>query len=903
MATAGSLVYNTKLDTKGIDKGLKNMTGKVQSTGSTIKSILGGLGIAALVSKGIQVINNSLDGAISRFDIMNNFPKVMSNLGIGVKESEKAIKRLSDGLQNVPTTLDEAALAVQRFASVNSNVEKSTDIFLAVNNAILAGGASAQIQSSALEQLSQAYSKGKPDMMEWRTMQMAMPAQLKQVALAMGYAGGNVAALGTDLREGNVSMDDFVNTIMKLDKEGANGFQSFSQQARNAVGGIGTAITNAKTAIVRGVETMIRSLDKSLRKAKIGGIAGLATKIGKTVENVLKKLSKAIEKVPFDKMFKILKKLSPVITSVVGGLVAMSGALKLLKIGNVVKDIVAMVAALGPVGIAVGGVVALTTAMALFAKQQKVGTKVTQETSQTLKDYASSVKEAKAAKEEYLNENLGEVQRYQDLKTELDGLIDKNGKVKKGYEDRAKFIASTLNEALGTEIKVTDGVIKNYDKISDSIQKVIDKKKAQIILDAHEKEYANAVKQSTSLQKAYGNQLAENNRLQKEYDKRLQAVADEMDISVDKLEKYRTANGDINTNLIPVNQKVQKLANSFNSYNEKLDESNKTFKEVREEYIKNQQTMKQYENAAAEMSKGHTDAVMKIYDDTRNYTGKTTDEIYQDYQKRIEQQENYINTLKINKDKYDDDFVKSEINRANKNIENLKKEQSQYETESQNTQDHIKGIWNQGMTDLIQDITGKKVTFKQVGKDSFQMYIDGVEQGKPMSRKKAKEVTQGMVDELNKGKKKGKTAGTDLIQGVEDGINYKKGSAFSTITSFGTSLLNKLKKSLKEKSPSKATFEMGEFLDIGIIEGIENSKKKVLKTADLFGKDIINKMQSAVTLETGNINANANIKGNSFLNATTVNSHIATDVYLDRTKVGQAITPVVSQTLKKAGVR
>lgn len=901
MATAGTLVYNTKLDTKGIDKGLKGMTGKVQSTGSTIKSILGGLGIAAVVSKAIGVINNSLDGAISRFDIMNNFPKVMSNLGIGAEESNKAIKKLSDGLQNVPTTLDEAVLAVQRFASVNSDVEKSTDMFLAVNNAILAGGASAQIQSSALEQLAQAYSKGKPDMMEWRTLQTAMPAQLKQVAIAMGYTGGNVAALGKDLRDGNVSMDSFIDTIMKLDKQGVNGFQSFAKQAENAVGGVGTSIANAKTAVVRGVETMIRSLDKSLKKAKLGGISGVITKIGKSFENALKKIGRIMEKVSFDKLYKILKSLVPVIGGVVAGFASMSAVTKAMKIGSLVKDIVAMIAAFGPIGIAVGGVVALTSAMVIFSKRQREGTKVTQETSQTLKNYASSVKEAKQAKEEYLNENLGEVARYQDLKNELDSLIDKNGKVKQGYEDRAKFIVSTLNDALGTEISITNGVISNYDKISKSIQNVIDKKKAQIILDAHEKEYANAVKQKAELERVYGNELSENSRLHKEYEKRLKAVADEMDISIDKLEKYRTANGDIDTNLIPVNQRVQKLANSFNSYNEKLEESNKTLGKAREEYTKNQSTMKQYEDAATQMQKGNTNAVMKIYDDTRNYTGMTDSEIYNSYQKRIQQNRDYISGLLNNKSQYDKSFIDSEIKRANANIKNLQKEQQQYKQTTQNSQTTIKGIWNQGMRDLIKDVSKQDIEFRRVGKNQIQVYRNGMAEGKPMSDKQARAVAEGMVKNLNKGIKGGKVAGINLIKGVDAGINYQKGSAFATISSFGKSLLAKLKKSLKEHSPSKATFEMGEFLDIGIIEGIENSKRKVLNTADNFGKDILKKMQNAVTLETGNITANANIKGNSFLNSTTVNSHVVADVYMDRTKVGQAVTPIVAQTIRKAG--
>ena len=89
---------------------------------------------------------------------------------------------MSDKLSGLPTTLDQGASAVQRFTSANGDVEKSTDLFLALNNAILAGGASTEIQATALEQMSQAYAKGKPDMMEWRSLMTAMPAQLKQVA-------------------------------------------------------------------------------------------------------------------------------------------------------------------------------------------------------------------------------------------------------------------------------------------------------------------------------------------------------------------------------------------------------------------------------------------------------------------------------------------------------------------------------------------------------------------------------------------------------------------------------------------------------------------------------------------------------------------------------------------------
>lgn len=281
MAVAGTLTYKTELDTSG-----------VQKAGSTVKSIIAGLGITKLISTAMGEIKNSTDDAIKRLDTLNNFPKVMSNLGIASEEADKSIKKMSDKLSGLPTTLDQGASAVQRFTSANGDVEKSTDLFLALNNAILAGGASTEIQATALEQMSQAYAKGKPDMMEWRSLMTAMPAQLKQVADAMGYASAD--ELGESLRNGSVSMDEFMDTITRLNTEGVNGFQSFEEQARNSTGGIGTAITVAKTQIVKGVTDIIDSLNKSFEDTKFGSLSGFISQTGVKIKEALDLIAKVI---------------------------------------------------------------------------------------------------------------------------------------------------------------------------------------------------------------------------------------------------------------------------------------------------------------------------------------------------------------------------------------------------------------------------------------------------------------------------------------------------------------------------------------------------------------------------------------------------------------------------------
>lgn len=277
-------------DTKDFDSKVKGLN---TSVGSIAKGILIATGVTKALGTAFNMISGQMDNAIKRFDTMNNFPKVMSNLGISAQDSQKAIDKMSKKLKGLPTTLDSAALSVQRLTSKNGNIKESTDLFLAMNNAILAGGASSQIQQSAIEQLSQAYAKGKPDMMEWRTLMTAMPAQLKQVAKAMGYV--NADQLGEDLREGVVSMDDFMKTIDKLNKEGGSGFKSFEEQARNATGGIETSITNMKTAITKGLTNIMSSINRALEKTPFGSIGNIISKIGTMFEDGLTKIGKEIE--------------------------------------------------------------------------------------------------------------------------------------------------------------------------------------------------------------------------------------------------------------------------------------------------------------------------------------------------------------------------------------------------------------------------------------------------------------------------------------------------------------------------------------------------------------------------------------------------------------------------------
>lgn len=273
--SAKSELNSVKNEVTGLKNHVDKVTGSIGNSFKSIRNIVAGLGIASLIK---STILGNVDAAIKRVDTLSNYSRVMANLGVGSVQANASVQKLSNKLIGLPTTLDDASGAVQRFTSVNSNISRSTDMFLALNNAILAGGASSEIQKSALEQLSQSYAKGKPDMFEWRSAMTAMPAQMKQVAEAMGFV--NASALGEALRNGTVSMDQFMDTIMKLNTQGINGYQSFEEQARNATGGIATSIANMRTAIVRGMSDVMNTIGQS-------NIAGFFTNIAKAINSCI----------------------------------------------------------------------------------------------------------------------------------------------------------------------------------------------------------------------------------------------------------------------------------------------------------------------------------------------------------------------------------------------------------------------------------------------------------------------------------------------------------------------------------------------------------------------------------------------------------------------------------------
>lgn len=261
MAADGKVTILVDVDGKQV-KVLNNELDKVAEKGkkgsTSLKNFALGVAVFSLAKKGVDLLVSSLDGAIKRFDTLEKFPRVMKAMGHSTEDVASSTDKLANGIDGLPTTLDEVVGTAQRLTSITGNLRKSTDTTLALNNAFLASGASSADASRGLDQFSQMLSAGTVDLQSWKTLQETMPYALQKTAESFGFAGKSAQRdFYAALKSGQITFDQFSNRLVELDK----GVGGFAELARENSKGIATSFNNLKNAVVRGVAGTIKALD------------------------------------------------------------------------------------------------------------------------------------------------------------------------------------------------------------------------------------------------------------------------------------------------------------------------------------------------------------------------------------------------------------------------------------------------------------------------------------------------------------------------------------------------------------------------------------------------------------------------------------------------------------------
>lgn len=272
-----------------------NATGesKIKSFGETLKGTALGMGVYNVAMQAGTAISNQFAGAISRYDTLNNFPRILESMGASAGDANKSMAILKKGVDGLPTSLDDVAKASERFLPMSKNAQDASKSALALNDAFLASGASSEDASRGLEQYTQMLSSGKVDMQSWKTLEETMPASLKKVSESFGVTGGSAQGLYKKLQSGQITMQQLNQRFQELDK----GTGGFHQTALNATAGIGTAFTNMGNRIKASLQVAIGGLDNLVKSLTGKSIAGNINDLSSKFSNFGKEASNALQNV------------------------------------------------------------------------------------------------------------------------------------------------------------------------------------------------------------------------------------------------------------------------------------------------------------------------------------------------------------------------------------------------------------------------------------------------------------------------------------------------------------------------------------------------------------------------------------------------------------------------------
>lgn len=479
------------------------------------------------VSSAMNLVSQSMDKAIDRFDTLQRFPKVMKSLGHSSKDVAASTKLLSEGIEGLPTTLDTVVSTTQKLTSMTGNLKQSTKLTIALNNAFLASGASTEDASRGLQQYTQMLSAGKVDMQSWKTLQETMPYALQKTAESFGFAGASAQKdFYSALQDGKITFTDFSKRLIELNK-GTNGF---AEMAKKNSEGIKTSFGNIVNAVAKGIANVIAEFDK-MSKAVTGksiaqnldSIKGAVNSTFNVIISVIRGATPVVKSLVSVLGFlkPVLDPLISVFAGVVSAVLLFKGAmlgLSIIKgIGSLIGTLITSLVSLTSTSlVATGATTGLAGALAslssggVFLVVGAIAGLVS-----WLTQESEASKEAKAKNEEFkrslddLHESVNKGnEAYKDRRNEIQATAEDNERLVKkidelnAVENKTAAQKKELASAAETLNSRIEGLNIQYDKATgtinmttDAIRKQIEIAKASAEIEAaNEKMVENAKK-------------------------------------------------------------------------------------------------------------------------------------------------------------------------------------------------------------------------------------------------------------------------------------------------------------------------------------------------------------------------------------------------------------------------
>lgn len=724
---------------------------------------------------------------------VDSVQKSMSAYGLELKDTEHFLDLLTKTSQDTGADIDKLSDGIVQNAAAFQELGLSVDEAVALMGQMERSGANSETVMNGLRKALQKSTKA------------GIPLNQMLADLQDEIINNNdeTAALAKTYDLFGKSGDQIFNAIR-------NGTLDFSKFG-NTMKTVGGTVTKTFDATIDGADRWKMAMNEAkLLGSEIGGI--LSEFAGPVLQKVRDALKDAVEwwrGLSKEQQENILKITG--IVAAIGPMVTIVGkattAVGLLSKGLGVLAAHPVAAAILGIGTAIGGtIIAIDNhikKVKAAAAEEAGWTKETETLVQAIEDQAQAYEDSLKAKEKAFSAMDAEYGHLQDLAEEYDSYLDKNGEVQKGYEDRAEFILTTLSESLGVERDEIDKIIKKNGELSSSIDQVIEKRKAEAVLNALESEYTEAIINAKDAEMNLANALAARSRQQKllnGIDEKRKELEEQINELTD--DQGRALNG-LEGSVQPLREELGELNDQYDQAAAYLGVMDAAVEQAENTYEGYQTTIKNYEGVSAAIISGDTNKISRALEMYRN-DFKTTETATAE-------------SLEAQFKKLDEEYKAMEeaVKSGSKDITAADLAEKRY--------------WR---TQALVEYSKATQDARDAAKAAAGGYAGEMAKGKKDVTDAVAKVTGGATTELDKATKYAADSGYNFTSGFAGGISGAADKAAKAAADAATRARNKMNQILGISSPSKVMMKTGEYFSEGFAIGINKAAKDAMTAAE-----------------------------------------------------------------------
>lgn len=750
-----------------------------------------------------------------------NYNKLLDSLAVAAQASGISVDGLTDIMDKVGTEMLGLGLDTDETIALLANFEKS-----GVNSSNVLTG---------MRKAFQKWSKqGKDSKKEFQKVVEEIkkaPSQTKATQKAIEVFGNKAGPeLAKAISEGKLEYKDFVETLKKSTGAVNNtydslqdGFDKVDLIIQGAKAEVGAYVSDIAEEYAPQIEAFAKKAVDTLKK-----VVSWVAANGKTLAGFAGAVAAAFavkKVVDFGSaVVNTVKKIGDFASAIKG----VSGV-----VGGV--DFAAFLSPVGLVTAAVGGLAAaFLVARDNIEKEMEASYGLTEQQKKTVEAAANikaSYDEMDKSRKDSMAAIDSEFGYIKELKEEYNKLIDKNGKVKKGYEDRAEFILNQLAQSMGVERTEIDKVIEKNGKLGESIDKIIQKKQAEAILQANEAAYIEAIQKRNEALNDYQESVTTLDEAEKKYKDTVAELRTERDKISNTMLHYSGNLGQFYYQLGQLD-KAEQVAKKA------LEDAKKAVEDSEGAYVGYISTIENYEGLSASIISGDAKSIessmqniQQNFVTAKTGTKRTLDEQLANAKKAYEDMKKAAAAGMAG-------VTKETVDNAADMVVKADRELKKFEKEHKDT-----------MKAVVQNVRDTKDPFLKETKALGGYYGTGVmsEQNIQGAKAAAGKLVDTSVAETKRGEKEmegtGKSAGGGWISGIMSMI----GSGIQAVGNFIDTLVGAAKAKQQTNSPSKVwRDQVGESAGEGYIVGLNNMIKPAMQAA----RNLVSNSIAAATKQT-----------------------------------------------------